>query len=63
MTDIIDDAQKLIELMDADALAKIQKAANEMPVGTQGDCELCGNWSGRLVEAVCAPCRDKYGLK
>lgn len=62
MTDIIDEADGLIELQKELSLASARKAANEMPEGTQGDCELCGNWSGRLVEAVCAPCRDKYKL-
>lgn len=33
-----------------------------MPVGTPGDCDLCGEWSGRLVEGACAPCRDRYKL-
>lgn len=62
MTDILDEADGLIELQKELSLAAAHKAANEMPAGTQGDCELCGNWSGRLVEAVCAPCRDKYKL-
>ncbi len=62
MTDILDEADGLIELQKELSLAAAQKAANSMPEGTQGDCELCGNWSGRLVEAVCAPCRDKYKL-
>ena len=27
-----------------------------------GDCDLCGEWSGRLVNGACAPCRDKWSL-
>lgn len=27
-----------------------------------GDCDLCGEWSGRLVGGVCAPCRDRHKL-
>ncbi len=30
--------------------------------GKPGECDLCGEWSGRLVDGVCAPCRDKYKL-
>ena len=34
----------------------------EPPAGVAGDCDLCGEWSGRLVGGACAPCRDKHGL-
>jgi hypothetical protein len=30
--------------------------------GVQGDCEFCGEWSGRLINGACAPCRDRYKL-
>lgn len=33
-----------------------------IPPGTPGDCELCGEWSGRLVNGACAPCRDRHKL-
>ena len=33
-----------------------------IPEGDSGDCELCGEWSARLVGGACAPCRDKYKL-
>jgi len=42
MTDILDEADGLIELQKELSVAAAQKAANEMPEGTQGDCELCG---------------------
>ncbi|WP_200861585.1 conjugal transfer protein TraR [Methylohalobius crimeensis] len=38
-----------------------RKAAAEIPPGEPGECETCGEWSGRLVNAMCAPCRDRYG--
>lgn len=25
----------------------------------QGDCDLCGNWSGRLMDGECVPCHAK----
>lgn len=34
----------------------------EPPPGIEGDCELCGEWSGRLVGGACSPCRDKHNL-
>ena len=30
--------------------------------GNAGDCDLCGEWSGRLIDGACAPCRDRRGL-
>lgn len=31
-----------------------------MPAGNPGECDGCGEWSGRLVDGYCCPCRDKY---
>jgi hypothetical protein len=33
-----------------------------LPTGSAGDCELCGEWSGRLVNGACAPCRERHRL-
>lgn len=41
-------------------IAVARRIASEIPVGNPGECDLCGEWSGRLVCAVCAPCRDKH---
>lgn len=63
MSDEIDDAQTR-ELADtARALAAARETARRIPVGAPGDCDFCGEWSGRLVEGACAPCRDKRRLK
>ena len=48
-------------LLEADVMA-IREAASKIPAGRPGECDLCGEWSGRLVAGVCAPCRDKHGL-
>ncbi len=32
------------------------------PPGTAGECDLCGESSPRLINGVCAPCRDKHKL-
>lgn len=34
-----------------------------IPKGEEGDCSYCGNWSPRIVNKACAPCRDRYGLE
>ena len=43
-------------------IKRIREQAAKMPVGNPGDCELCSAQSGRLVNGVCAPCRDKHKL-
>jgi hypothetical protein len=42
--------------------ARIRAAAKPLVRGVPGDCELCGEWPGRLVRGACAPCRDKRNL-
>jgi hypothetical protein len=59
--DEVDRANAKAESMTDAALAEIRYQAGRMPAGEPGDCELCGEWSGRLVLGVCAPCRDKWG--
>jgi hypothetical protein len=39
-----------------------RQAAAAIPAGTPGDCDLCGEWTARLVGGACAPCRDHYRL-
>ena len=62
MPDILDEADAIIEKHNEIALKNIRHAASQMPKGTKGDCDLCGEWSVRLVDGACAPCRDKYKL-
>lgn len=33
-----------------------------LPKGEAGECDLCGEWSGRLIAGACAPCRDRYRI-
>lgn len=63
MADEVDLANDIAEGRKDAQLAKIKQQAAEMPKGEPGDCELCGEWSGRLVGGACAPCRDRYKLK
>lgn len=51
------------EQIEVDAgVSLVREAAANIPVGEPGDCDLCGEWSGRLVDGVCAPCRDRHKL-
>lgn len=62
----MDDADKadgMIEARQGEAQAAIQRKAQEIPKGAPGECELCGEFSQRLVRGACAPCRDRYKLK
>lgn len=40
----------------------IRTAVASMPKGQPGECVKCGEDSPRLVNGVCARCRDKYNL-
>lgn len=60
--DIIDRANdKAQELLDA-GIEEARHRASLMEAGAPGECDLCGEWSGRLVGGACAPCRDKRGM-
>jgi len=43
--------------------AAIEAARSDIPPGNPGDCDLCGEWTGRLIDGACAPCRDEFNLK
>lgn len=62
MADDADVAGNNREIQDEAALRKVREVAAKIPDGEPGDCDMCGEWSGRLVGGCCAPCRDKYGL-
>jgi hypothetical protein len=62
MTDIIDHANDRAEHDTARVVDAARARASSIPVGDPGECDLCGEWSGRLVDGHCAPCRDKYRL-
>jgi len=62
MADEIDIAQQR-DLEDTErAVAAARMTCAAIPEGNEGECDLCGEWSGRLVDGACAPCRDKYHL-
>jgi len=61
MPDEIDAAQERDQLYNEVQLANARAKATLSP-GEPGDCDICGEWSGRLVRGACCPCRDKYRL-
>lgn len=42
--------------------AAIKNNAKPLDPGVQGNCDLCDEWSSRLIGGACAPCRDRYKL-
>jgi hypothetical protein len=30
---------------------------------SSGDCDLCGEWSSKLVDEVCPPCRKQWKIR
>lgn len=63
MADLVDDANDREETRMEVIIKEARKKAQEIPRGEPGECDLCGEWSGRLVTGICAPCRDKYRIK
>jgi hypothetical protein len=57
----MDDIDGIVE-REQQILDRRIRSVKPMEPGVPGDCDLCGEWSGRLVEGVCAPCRDRYKL-
>lgn len=56
--DEIDIANDHAQKMEERNIAAIRAAAADIPAGTPGECESCGLESKRLVNDMCAPCRD-----
>lgn len=61
--DDADFTSNVIDIETERAILKVRNAAAKIPAGDPGDCEICGEWFSRLVNSVCARCRDKYKLK
>lgn len=60
MPDLADEASAVENVFLQEALSRINH--DDLDPGVQGDCDLCGEWSGRLIRGICAPCRDKRHL-
>ena len=62
MSDDVDIASDRTQLAIDAKLQEISDAA-KLDKGVEGDCDLCGEWTSRLIGGACAPCCDKYKLK
>jgi hypothetical protein len=58
----MDDIDRAQQREQEDRDRAISAAARDIPAGSPGECDLCGEHSMRLVQGACAPCRDKYHL-
>lgn len=62
MADEIDQANdRAAQALDS-AVSQARQAASRVMVGVEGQCDLCGEHSMRLIAGACAPCRDRYKL-
>lgn len=62
MADVADITGERMEVQEAADLAEVRRKAAQIPKGEPGYCDLCGEFSWRLVHGNCAPCRDKHKL-
>lgn len=62
MADEIDKANDVAAADTDRAVAAARAYAATIPAGDAGDCDMCGEWSGRLIKGACARCRDKWRL-
>ena len=58
--DEADRATYFIESVIDDHVKDAMRKASEIPAGTAGECSFCGEFSMRLVDETCSPCRDKF---
>ena len=62
MADEADVTSERMEVQEAADIAAIRRKAAEIPKGIPGECDLCGEDMPRLINGVCAPCRDRHKL-
>lgn len=59
MADLADATQEIIEFKQAAIERSIRNAARNIQKGEPGVCDECGLYKERLVEGICASCRDQ----
>ena len=59
---VSDEADLGNEQMEKDLDYALRAARKPLRPGRAGDCDICGEWSGRLIEGACSYCREKYKL-
>ncbi len=58
----MDDVDNANDRAEEDLERRIAAARGDIKPGVEGDCDLCGEWAGRLISGACARCRERYGL-
>ena len=58
-----DDADRAQEKIEENLAKSIAATRSDIPPGVPGDCDCCGEWSGRLIKGACAYCRERYNLE
>ncbi len=62
MADEADIASIYMEALDEISIQQIRKQVAMIPEGVAGDCDYCGDYFERLVNAHCGRCRDLLRL-
>lgn len=62
MTDEADRTEDDTEFLLDAKVKDIHSKVINIPVGTQGECDNCGEEAPRLVDGNCCKCRDKFKL-
>lgn len=62
MADDIDKQDEKDAVLKDASIANIREAAANIPRGYPGECEICEEEFERIVNGLCARCRDKYNL-
>lgn len=58
--DEADRASYFIESVIDHHVKEAMRKAAEIPKGTAGECDGCGEYFTRLVDEMCGKCRDKF---
>lgn len=55
----MDEADKAQDDIDMLLALHVRAARGEIPVGVEGECDSCGELKPRLIDGMCARCRDR----
>jgi len=58
----MDEADRAAPEIERSLAEALRNSRADIQPGKPGECDLCGEWTGRLIGAACAPCRDKFKL-
>jgi hypothetical protein len=61
MPDDVDNTNQKTQFFDSKIIKRIREKSEIKP-GKPGDCDLCGEYTVRLIGGACVACRNKYKL-